>query len=163
MYISQVSNINFESDKKLYISKLTQENTKKLLKKMNNNTIYIENPQGTNFTSNILAGVSLGNKVHFSDNRFFIGPTEEQITNKADSTLYIGKKFLSFNSVSGEIFKYKKGFFSTLKSFLGDAEDYIDILTKNFDNPHIVTKKSFGIKGFTKKGLKILEEAQNKI
>ena len=156
MQINQVSNINFESTGKKFVSQKTQANAQKLLKMMNSETKYSENPQGTSFTSDILASVSLGKKVRFVDNRFLVAPTDKKIPNGPDTSLYIGKKFIIFNSISGEILRYKKGFFSTYRGFLSDVDKTISALAEYFNNSDVVRKNSFKIKGFTQKGMDIL-------
>ncbi len=152
MQVNNVSSINFESAKKRFISQEMQANSQKLLEMMNNGTKYTENNHGTSFTSYILASLSMGKKVRFIDNRFYLFPTEGKIKDIPDCTLKIGKKFINFNSESGEIFKYETGTFTSLRSLLSKAEKYIDDLVTNFDKPEVVSKNRFGIKGFTKKG-----------
>ena len=155
MQINQVSNINFESTGKKFVSQKTQANAQKLLKMMNSETKYTENSQGTTYTSDIMASISLGDNVRFVDNRFLVAPTNK-IPNGPDTSLYIGKKFITFNSISGEILRYKKGFFSTYRGFLSDVDKTISALAEYFNNSDVVRKNSYKIKGFTQKGMDIL-------
>ena len=152
MQINQISYINFESAKKRFVSQEMRANTQKLLDMMNKKTEYSENKQGTAFTSNILASLSMGKKVRFIDNRVFIVPTNNKIKDVPDCTLKIGKKFINFNSESGEIFKYETGTFTSLRGLLSKAEKYIEELLNNFDRSDVVAHNRFGIKGFTQKG-----------
>ena len=152
MQVNPVSNINFESVKKRFVSKKMQTGAQKLLEMMNKGTEYTEDKQGTSFTSYIISSLSMDKKVRFTDNRIFQAPTNNRIKDAPDCTLKIGKKFINFNSKSGEVFKYETGIFTSFRGLLSKAEKYIEKLLTNFDKTEVVSKNRFGIKGFTNKG-----------
>lgn len=163
MQINSVTNINFEAKKHVFISNQAKENAHLLLQKMNSRTTYKENSAHTGFESQILSSISTNKNVKFTDARIFLQPEQLRYNNTPDCTLHIGKNYLNINSKTGEVVSYKRGFLMSLSSFISKAESCLNNFLINFDNPDVVKKHTFGIAGFTEKGLKILEEAKNKI
>ena len=145
---------------KRFISKEAAQNAKELLRKMNSETIYEENAAHTTWTSNILASLSIGKKIKFIDSRMYARPTENPEKHPFDCTLKIGGTTLNIDSDTGLIVKYKKGIFKTWFTIYKQANNYIKMFLENFDNKEVVTKNSFGIAGFTPKGLEIMQKAQ---
>ena len=162
MELSGIQNISFTSkapvEKKHFLSSSARQNAELLLWKMNHETEYIENKAGTGFTSYILSSVSLDNKHKFVDNRMYCAPTDKPQEFKCDCSLYMGDNRIDINSTTGEIVKSNKGLFKTWRSLLNDAEDYIKEFIENFNDNRIVNKNKFGIKGYTKKGVEILNK-----
>ena len=152
MQVNTVSNISFESIKKRFVSQKMQADAQKLLEMMNKSTKYTEDEHGVSFTSYILASLSMGKNVRFVDNRIYLAPTNNNVKNTPDCTLKIGKKFINFNSETGEIFKYEAGTFTSFRGLLSKAEKYLEKLLDNFDKTEVVSQNRFGIKGFTQKG-----------
>lgn len=160
MKIQEVSNINFSSNavKKRFVDENTRANVEKLLWNMNNQTIYKENSEKTTFLSNILASVSLDKKHKFIDNRMLIAPTDAVPKGAYDCTVRLGNNILNINSTTGEIVSAEKGFFKTWNNLIQETGYFIKILLENFNDPKVVTKNRFSIKGYTKKGFEILKK-----
>lgn len=164
MQINQVSNVKFQA-KEYYISKQARENAQKLLQEMNKSTKYKENSAHTGWNADLLSTISTDKNVKFTDTRYFIQPIDKPQENieMADFTIQIGKNYLSVNSTTGKILRHKTGMFTSLNRVISKAENYINYLLENFKDSKLVKKQRFCIAGFTQKGLKILEEAKNKI
>ena len=167
MQVNRISAVNFcaqsEDADKVFVTKETKENAEKLLRMMNQGTVYKENEAGTGWESSILASVGVdNNKIKFIDNRMYICPVKKPKEFIPDCTLYMGKNYIHFSSQTGEILGYKKGWLSTWKGFLSKVEAYVKEFVANFDNSEVVTKNKFPIAGFTQKGLKIFQKAAYK-
>lgn len=163
MKIQPVTNINFREysgeDRKRFVTPKTRSGAQNLLRLMNQGTVYKENAEGTSWESQILASIGLeNNKIKFIDNRMQIAPVEKAIENITDCTLIMGKSHIKFNSTTGEINGYKLGWLSTWYGVISKAEKYIKIFQQFFDNPEVVTKNTFGVKGFTPKGIEMLQK-----
>ena len=153
MKINSVSNMTFEAKGK-FISKEARENAQELLKMMNRDTKCILNPDKKTWHTDILASLSLGNHVKFTDNRLFMKPVldAEEKKKVADFSVQIGKKWLAINSITGEIINYEIGIFTRLKNIAARAEQYIFELLSGYNKSEIVKKNRFEIEGYTSKG-----------
>jgi hypothetical protein len=163
MKIQHVTNINFreypEEGRKRFVTSEIKNGAQNLLKMMNHGTVYKENKERTSWESEILASIGLeDNKIKFVDNRMYVAPVEKAIEDVTDCTLIIGKNRIQFNSTTGEVDSYKLSWLSTWRSVISKAETYIKTFQQFFDNPEIVTKNTFGIKGYTPKGLEIIQK-----
>lgn len=163
MKIQRITNINFreysEEERKRFVTKETRSGAQNLLRMMNQETVYKENAERTSWESNILASIGLeNNKIKFIDNRMYVAPVKKAIENVTDCTLIMGKSHIKFNSTTGEIDGYKLGWLSTWHGTISKAEKYIKAFQQFFDNPEIVTKNTFGVKGFTPKGIDIIQK-----
>lgn len=167
MKIDKLSNTSFygkeEVVKKRFLTPYAQKDVQKLMRKMNYNTIYTENEAHTEWTSEILARISVDKKYNFIDHRMYIAPIEKPQEFDCDCTLEMGKTKLNINSTTGEIVSFKKSFFRTWRSVYKQAESCLKGMLSNFDNPEVVKKHSFGISDFTKKGFEILKDASKHI
>ena len=158
MKVNNISVMTFQSKndtvKKIIMSESAKNNAQKLLEMMNNKTIYVENEAGTGWRAEILASLSMGDKIKFTDNRMFVRPVKkiDKDTKYADCSIAIGKNRLDINSQTGEIMGYEKGFFTALKSLIAKAEIYISDILSNFSDKTIVKQNTFPIAGFTQKG-----------
>ena len=148
---------------KRFISKQAAQNAKELLRRMNSETVYVENEAQTGWTSNILASLSYGKKIKFIDNRMYKRPTENPEKHPFDCTLEINGTTLNIDSETGLIVEHTKGIFKTWFTIYKQANNYIKMFLENFDNKEVVTKNSFAIAGYTPKGRKIAQEAQFRI
>lgn len=156
-------NITSQAARKRYLTSTTQFAIFDLLKKMNNETVYKENSAKTNFTSKILASISIGDKIKFTDDRYYLSQViEDKADYPYDCTLKMGKTVLNINSKTGEIVRNKKGPFTFWCSVYSAAEECINKLLNNYENPDVVKKSTLGICGLTQKGLKILRAAQER-
>lgn len=162
MQVSSISSTSFKSnafdEPSFFISKEAKQNAQSLLKLMNQKTKYQENDAGTGWMSNILASVSLDKNHKFTDSRFYIAPTDRVSNNISDCMVSFGDYYACINSSTGEVVSYKKGWLTTKRGFANRIASFINYLLKNFDNDDIVQKNIFGIKGFTKKGLDIIQK-----
>ena len=156
MKVNSIDAVRFEATKKptRTISKDAQANAVGLLKKMNNETVYQEYANGTRYTENILASISMGD-TKFVDYRYLYTPTKNTDKDIAFCNIQIGKNELDINAKTGEITGYKKTFFTTWNTLLKRAEDALNTMMHNFDNKEVVTKNFFPIAGFTKKWFRI--------
>ena len=156
MQVNNVSKTNFQGqvNKKYILIPAAQQNIKKLLWEMNHSTVYRENAAKTSWISKILAAVSIGDNIKFSDLRNYKRPIDNPQEFKYDCSLSIGSTLLYINSSSGEIVHAKKSFFKPWKKVLKDTKHCLQTFIDNFNNPNIVTKNSFEIGGYTPKGAK---------
>ncbi len=120
---------------------------------MKKSTKYKQDGADNRWNSDILASISLGKKIKFSDYRIYI--QSKKIPEKAcDCSLHIGKNIININSATGQITGYETGIFMGLSKLISKAEKYIKTFVDNFDNPNVVTKNTFSI---------IIKDSKNKI
>ena len=129
-----------------------------ILNKMNSKSTCKEN--GGEFSSKVLAGLSINDKGFFSDKRWLLKPSGEMF---GESTLEFGKVKLTFDNKTGEIIKHKKPFYKGWKSTLSEAHTLLATAKENFDNNTIIVKKFINIDGFTKQASKKLLETVDKV
>ena len=162
MNVNAISGINFraeQSPKKKFLTPNIQKGIQKLLREMNMNTVYKENPAHTGWESNILSSLKMGEDKVFTDYRFYIKPVVNPGNFTHDCSLEMGNTKLDINSTTGEILRHKKSWFSTWSSVYKQAEDCIKMFVENFDNPKIVKQRRLGLAGYTQKGFKILQDS----
>ena len=154
MQINQVSNLNFEGSDKIFFSESAKKNIQQLMRKMNYATVYTENPSSQTIESKILATIDMGNKVQFSDNRFYFVPVRTPKEDICDCSIKIGTNELFINSTTGEVVKYDISWLSSMKRVIKKAEKYINIFLQQFDNPQVVNRRILPVEWYTQKGYK---------
>ena len=158
MKVDTVQSPSFRNNK-FIMSQESKKNLQKLLYKMNHETKYSQNANGTSFISNIMSGLNiLFDEAIFTDARYLCAPTEREIQSPTpDCRMEFGRNIVHINSYTGEIFPIRKSFFKTGKKVAKDTCNYIKFALENYDNSNLISKVSFSIKGFTKKGIELLK------
>ena len=153
MRIEKIQPQNFEG-KQRFLSADGTMKVQKLLKKMNNETVY--NATGDTFESKVLGRININNEAGFTDKRFLVAKSDELF---GESTLNFDKTELVIDNTSGEIKEHRKPFFKSWKKVLSKAEELISTAIDNFDNNDVVRKRFIKIGGFTRKGAEKLKQA----
>lgn len=133
--------------KQHFVSKQSQENLKNILSKMNSEAFYANN--GDVFVSSKISGLKINGKAFLKDNRVFVKPSNNL---KGTTSLDFGRTHLKIDNQTGEIISHKKSFFTTWKSILKKADNYIQQALQNYDNKKVVNKRKITIEGLTKNG-----------
>ena len=122
---------------------------------MNSKCVYNVNEAETSFVSTNMISLRLKNQdTFFYDERCLVAPKK---MNSYDGSglcgIKVGKTQLTMNGVTGEVFKYKKGLFTTWQKVFQTVGETINTMLKSFDDSNVVTQRFVTIQGFTKKGV----------
>ena len=159
------SNINFQA-KKRFIDSDSHHNLEKLLRTMDEETVYKANEY--HFESSRITRLTLCDKKNscdkaiLIDTRKFLGKIPEQNTLDKETLLTIGKTELVIKNSNGEIIDYYKPFFNSWKKVIRQAGQAIADFLTSYNNPDMVMKHKFGIEGFTQKGFEALQKLKVK-
>ncbi len=131
----------------LHASEPLRKNIRKLMYKMNHDTVYKENKAGTSFVSEIMSAINIHDKAKFTDLRYWETPIDNPPEfNMPDCKMEFGKNTIIINSCTGEIFPIKMSFFKTCKGIVKDICEYVQCALDNYDNPNIIRKNTFSTK-----------------
>lgn len=167
MKVQQVQlNLNFEAKQKRFIDTDSQYYLEKLLRKMDEETVYKSNEY--HFESSRVKRLTLcdtknsTDKAELVDGRRFLGKIPEKNQLDGNTCLTIGKTELVINNRNGEIIDYYKPFFKPWKKVIKQAGETIKAFINLYHTPEMVMKYRFGVEGFTKKGFEALEKLKVK-
>ena len=159
-------NLNFEAKQKRFIDTDSQYYLEKLLRKMDEETVYKSNEYS--FESSRVTRLTMCDtknacdKAELVDTRKFIGKVPEKNTLDKETLLTIGKTQLVIKNSNGEIIDYHKPFFKPWKKVIKQARETIQAFLNLYHTPEMVMKHEFSVKGFTKKGFEVLEKLKIK-
>ena len=160
------SYVNFEANKSRFIGEESHKNLEKLLKKLDNDTIFKSNEYS--FDSSRVTRITLWDtkkveeKAELIDGRRSLDKIPDK--NQLDKTtcLTIGKTELVIKNSNGEIIDFYKPFFKSWKTVIEQVGKIIQEFLVLYENPKLVMKHRFGVSGFTKKGHEIIDRIKVK-
>ena len=149
-------NLNFEAQKRRFISLESHEQLKDILQKMNNEAQYKSNEYS--FESDYITHLNLKNdKVQLIDTRHYLKKQPENKQLIKETLFTIGKTELVISNKTGEIIDYYKPLFTRWSNIMKKIDNYLLEFNNNYHKQDVVSKSWFGIKGFTEKGLQKLQ------
>lgn len=166
MKIPQIqSSTNFEA-KKRFIGVNSHYNLEKLLRTMDEETVYKSNDYS--FESSRLTRLTLCDTNNACDKAELIDGRRDlnkiSVEKQLDKTtcLTIGKTQLVIKNSNGEIIDYYKPFLKSWKSIIRQVGRVLADFNNLYNNPELVMKHYFKVSGFTEKGAEILSKIKVK-
>lgn len=166
MKVQQVcSNVNFNADKRRFIELQSQRELGMLLRKMDEETVYKANEYSFESTRTKRLDLFDNNKnqrAELIDTRMNLKKYPKNKEFEKETLLTIGKTELVINNGTGQIVDYYKPFWISWTKVMDKVKSVLTDFNKNYNNPQLVKKNKFSIKGYTKKGYEMLSKIKVK-